>query len=97
MRDGSALRVYHPETSSLFSLALTGITCPRVNTGAPSLAPTMPPPPPGGDDGDSSSASAPAAPANSSQPEPFAREARHFVEMRLLNREVGGRCRSTKR
>ena len=77
VRDGSAVRAYHLESQSLFSLGLAGIACPRVNPGGP-----PPPPPAAGADG----AAPPPPPA--AQPEPFAREARHFVEVRLLHRVV---------
>jgi staphylococcal nuclease domain-containing protein 1 len=63
-----------------FSLA--GILCPRINASKQSQIGTT-------TSADGSEATAPASASSSaSKPEPFAVQARHFTELRLLNREV---------
>lgn len=61
------------------SFSLAGIICPRINASKSqqpqAAAATF-------------EGEAPAAVANAGKPEPFALQARHFTELRLLNREV---------
>ena len=61
------------ESMTYLSFSLAGIICPRINA---SKQPTA------------SDTETPASSASASKPEPFALQARHFTELRLLNREV---------
>jgi staphylococcal nuclease domain-containing protein 1 len=55
------------------SFSLAGIICPRINSGKSQSS---------GESDDQKQSS------SGSKPEPFALQARHFTELRLLNREV---------
>lgn len=79
VRDGASLRVLLLESMTYLSFSLAGIICPRINASKSqqpqAAAATF-------------EGEAPAAAANAGKPEPFALQARHFTELRLLNREV---------
>jgi staphylococcal nuclease domain-containing protein 1 len=75
------------------SLALSGVVCPRVNPrgkgkAAPPAAPAAAPPAAAAADADADAPPPPPAAAAANPAEPFALEARHFSETRLLNREL---------
>jgi staphylococcal nuclease domain-containing protein 1 len=63
------------ESMTYISFSLAGIICPRINSGKQSQSST-------GESDDQKQSS------SGSKPEPFALQARHFTELRLLNREV---------
>lgn len=74
MRDGSTLRVLVLEKMTHVNMSLAGIICPRMNSGNPNASGSRKDEKDGGD--------------SSKPPEPFAMQARHFTELRLMNREV---------
>ena len=73
VRDGASLRVLLLESMTYLSFSLAGILCPRINASKQTSA---------------ADTEAPATATSASKPEPFALQARHFTELRLLNREV---------
>lgn len=79
VRDGAALRVILRPNMQIVNFGLAGVQCPRVNPPQSSA-------PPAAEDGqEGDAATPPPAPVG---PAPFAREAKHFTEMRLLHRDV---------
>lgn len=77
VRDGASLRVLLLESMTYLSFSLAGIICPRINASKQQPQATA-----------AFEADAPAAASSTGKPEPFALQARHFTELRLLNREV---------
>jgi staphylococcal nuclease domain-containing protein 1 len=81
VRDGGSLRVLLLDSMTYISFSLAGILCPRLNSGSKAQSQSQ-----AQSEGAEGAASASASTA--AQPEPFALQARHFTELRLLNREM---------
>ena len=77
IRDGATFRCLHLDSMTYVNASLTGVLCPRMNT-SPNTANANK-----GESGDVTASSGPTP-----EPEPFALQAKHFTELRLLNREV---------
>eukprot|EP00968_Pinguiococcus_pyrenoidosus_P020470 scaffold2405_cov211-Pinguiococcus_pyrenoidosus.AAC.4 len=68
---------------------LTGVACPRVNVRPAAAAPAAPAQAPGAKaNGTSAAAAVMSNGGGVAQPEPYSREAKHFTEVRLLQREL---------
>jgi staphylococcal nuclease domain-containing protein 1 len=87
VNSGSSLRVTLLPDLTTINVMVAGVQCPSMGRRAPPPATPAPAPAPAAAAAAAPTAAAAAAALPEAQPEPFAREARHFAELRCLNRE----------
>jgi staphylococcal nuclease domain-containing protein 1 len=99
VKDGSSFRVitFEGEKQTVIDLMLTGVVCPKMNVGSRATAAAMPRTAGGAawgggaaaaGDGGGAAAAPPAAPVVAARPAPYAKEAKHFVELRVWHRHL---------